>query len=622
MKSATVTLKSDKEHLHERKELYIGNCDTVLTEMWVLEKNQLVFKEVLYNEGYFKLINEIIDNAVDEYIKTDGKFATEISFNVLPNSVFEISDNGRGISSQKDLKSDKTQVELAFCFLKAGSNWGEDKTVQIGANGIGASAVNMMSDFFQVETWDGTQKTELVCKDEASSIQIKHKKNSSKRGTKVTFKINNRHFNNVNQISPDLIYQFCYKRIIELYSSYPRIRFKFNGQLIHKKIWDFLPLEGRLFKFKGIEMGIFFKDSDSDEVPDLSYVNGINTYRGGTHVKFIKRKINELIRQNLEKKTKSKINNSFLNSHLLYSISLTGFMKAEFNTQNKTELINSEKEISDFLDRQKEICQIIVQKFYSSYSDRFKKICETIKNQNVEKLIKEVQKSSKRLKRIPKFLDALDKNRKDTILFLVEGDSAKGHFEVVRDIKKHGLFCLRGKVLNVIKHSTEKVLKNEELMNIMNILKIQIGEKVKDPYFDKIGILADADVDGDHISVMVILFFYKFFPDLFHQGRILKILSPIVIAKKGKQVKKFYSYEEFLKEQSKYSDWQIKYNKGLGGLKRDEYRELLSDLKYEVLTIEDMKSLEELFHVLFGKETENRQDWLKGKNIFSNKDEN
>lgn len=615
MNSAKVTLKTEKEHLHERKELYIGNCQTVPTEMWVIEGNKLVFKEIYFNEGYFKLINEILDNSVDEYVKTQGKFANKISFNFLPNGYFEIIDNGRGISSEKDENLGISQVELAFCNLKAGSNWGADKTTQIGANGIGASAVNLMSEYFKVETWDGKQKTELICKNECENVEVKHKRNKDKRGTKVTFKINSRHFNDLHLISEDLLFYMCFKRVIELFSSYPSIEFKFNGVAVIQKIWDFLSLEGKVFKFKDFEVGMFFKTQGMDECLDLSYVNGIDSYKGGTHVKYVKRKINELIRENIEKKSKTKITNSFINSHILYVVSIKNFMKPEFSTQNKTELINPEKDLNAFF-TQKEVFSMISQKFYTSYSSEFKKLIESIKTQSVMKLANEVQKNSKSIKRITKFIDANDRNRKDTILFLVEGDSAKGHFEVVRDIKKQGMFPLRGKILNAFKHPLSKVLQNEEIINILSILKLKIGDKPDQIYFDKIGILSDADVDGDHISIMITLFFYKYFPDLFNQGKILKILSPIVIAKKGKKVKNFYSYEEYVSVQEKYKDWTIKYNKGLGGLKREEYADMLNDLKYDVLTIDDMKETERIMEICFGKNTEERQNWLQGKDIL------
>ena len=197
-------------------------------------------------------------------------------------------------------------------------------------------------------------------------------------------------------------------------------------------------------------------------------------------------------------------------------------------------------------------------------------------------------------------------------MFLVEGDSAKSFFPMVRNKMKHGMYQLRGKVKNVYGKSILKILENNEYKDIVNIVNLKYGETLNNLYFDKIGILTDADVDGDHISSMLILFFYTFFPKLFEQKRILKILSPIVIAKKGKQVKKFYTYEEFLEKQDKYEGWALKYNKGLGGLNKQEYSEMINDLKYEEIENIDKEENKAIIDMLFGNDTNKRKNWLQG----------
>jgi len=616
MKSAIVKLLNEKEHLHERKELYIGSCRTENRDMWILDDNVLKFQSIAYNEGYFKLINEIIDNSIDEFVKTQGKFGNIISIDMLPNRTLRVSDNGRGISSDIDESTGKTQVELALCNLKAGSNWGSEKTTQIGANGIGASAVNYFSNRFDVDTWDGKMKTELRCSDECGKIKISHKRNKMKRGTTVTFQINSNHFSDIDQLTDDLLENMCRKRVIELATSFPNILFTFNGNRMFKPLWDFLPSMGKVYKFNNIQVGIFFKDDA--EVMDLSYVNGINTYKGGSHIKYVKKHINELIRNNLEKKSKVKVTNVFLNSHLMFVVFVDKFNNAEFNTQNKTELINTEKEVREVLNR-KEVFELISSKFYKEYQKTFKELIDKLKNNHIEKLVNDNSKTKSRKSSIPNFIDANDKNRKDTILYLVEGLSAKGHFDVVRDVDKHGLFPLRGKIINSYKNTTAKILKNEELKNIMNILDLKIGVKPDTLYFDKIGIMADADVDGDHIGIMMMLFFYQYFPSLFNEHKILKILSPIVIAKKKKTIKNFYKYEDYVSQQTKYNSengWKISFNKGLGGLERDEYETMLNDMKYEIITLDDIEEAKNIVELCFGKDTLVRQQWLQGDEVI------
>jgi len=613
MKSANITKKSDIEHLHLRKAFYIGSCSTSVVPMWVLDNNQMLkFDNVEYNVGYFKLIYEIIDNSIDEYIKTSGKYSTKIDITISNDGTIRVVDNGRGISSKKDKETGKYQTELAFCYLKSGSNWDRDSS--IGMNGVGASAVNMFSTKFIVNSCDGVYNTKLISLNNTKDITTSRTK-SKKRGTSVEFKLDNSHFENVEMFTPSMIEKIVTKRIIELRTAYPKIHFSINGVNIIKNIWDCFSSDPYLYIKPSINI-LFLNKTDSN-MTDISYVNGLDTYKGGSHLKYVKNEIIKYIKNIILKKHKVEIKNFNINNNFMFGLSVTKFPKPEFDTQNKTRLINTDKEIKEYMNSIKINLEFVAKKIYDKFEEQFDNIAENLKHNKIKKKMEKVNSNLKNVKRIAQFIDAVDKDRRGTTLFIVEGDSAKSHFPIVRNKNKHGLFPLKGKILNAFNSSLSKILENKELTDLMNIIGLKVGENVDLKYFDKIAILTDADVDGDHIASMLMLFFYNYFPHLFKEGRIIKILSPIIICKKGKIIKRFYEYEDFLKEQHKYKNWTIEYNKGLGSLTPEEYALMLQDLKYNVLNIEDINETNNIIDVLFNKKnSDKRRVWLGGSSAM------
>lgn len=614
--SAIVTKPEQSEYIKLRKSIYIGNCQTITQKKWIIENKELVYKDILYNEGYFKIINEILDNSIDEYLKTKGKFSTKIDVTIKSDGTIRIVDNGRGISSEKDEKTGKYQVELAFCDLHSGSNW--DRNVSIGMNGVGSSVTNFLSDSFVVETCDGKYKTKLSCQKNCTLSKITRVKDNI-RGTSVEFKIDTTQFENINLIESLHIKNIIYKRLVELKTIFPKIKFSLNDEQIKETIWTFID------KFDNITMGkddiiiSVFYNQDDEVKDDISYVNGLDTYKGGTHLKYIKSEIGKFIKTKLGKKYKTEIKNiqPFYNK-LVFVVSINNFSKPEFNTQNKTELINQEKEIKAFLD-DKIVFDFISKKIFEKFEAKFEEIIISLNEKDINKKLNKLDKDSKKdkFKKLASFIDAVDKDRRDTILFLVEGDSAKSHFPIVRNKNKHGMLPLRGKVLGAYNSTLAKVLENKELTDLMNIVGLKIGYKTDTRYYDKIAILTDADVDGNHIASMLMLFFYKYFPHLYEQKRIVKVMSPIVICIKGKEIRRFYEYDDFLKNQDKFTTgWRIEYNKGLGSLTEEEYSLMINQPKFEIITMDDLEETNKKFEVLFDKnKTEERRFWLQGKSI-------
>lgn len=613
MKSDVIEKLEQREHVLLRKSIFVGNCRTVLEPKWIIYDNKLTYKEIPYNEGYFKIINEIIDNSIDEYLKTNGKFGTKLDLTIEPDGTITVKDNGRGLSSGKDRKTGKYHVELAFCELNTGSNW--QREVSIGMNGLGSALTNILSDKFKVVTSDGKYETTLDCISNCSEISLTRKKSSS-RGTSVIFKIDNSRFDDIHIQTVDSIKTILYKRMVELQTVFPKIQITFNSHLIEKTIWDYLPTTCFSVTKKNIQFRAYY--SPGTTAIDLSYINGLDVYKGGSHIKNFKTIFNKVIKEMISKKYKIDFNSmASIYNTFYFGFSLSNFPKPEFNTQNKTELINTDKEIKDFFELNGFDVTKLAKDFFNQYQTEINKIVETIQNSKLIDKVKKREKNNKRAKQIASFMDAVDRDRKDTVLFLVEGDSATSHFPIVRDKKKHGMFPLKGKVISAYGNTLEKILSNKEIVDLMNILGLTINKKIDGRYFDKIAILTDADVDGDHIAIMLFLFFYKYFPHLYNEKRIIKILSPLVIARKGSSIKRYYRYEEFLKDQLKLSGWKIEYNKGLGSLTEEEYSYMLNNPVYEEIVIDNNDVVSGLIEILFDKKrADDRKLWLQGKNLM------
>jgi DNA topoisomerase-2 len=192
---------------------------------------------------------------------------------------------------------------------------------------------------------------------------------------------------------------------------------------------------------------------------------------------------------------------------------------------------------------------------------------------------------------------------------IVSHNSAMGFLLKVRDPKTIGGFPLRGVVMNVFDKKPAEVLKNKELSELIAVLNLDINDpdSVDNMDYAKVATLADADHDGNHISGLLLAFFYKFWPRLFAENRIAITRTPIMISDKGSQVKWFYSYDDARDFKSKHSGWHHRYIKGLASLTEAEYNVIINQPHFDIIEIDNPK----WFNVMFGKDSEPRKQWLK-----------
>jgi len=218
--------------------------------------------------------------------------------------------------------------------------------------------------------------------------------------------------------------------------------------------------------------------------------------------------------------------------------------------------------------------------------------------------------AQKKLRRV-KVQKHVAASTKQSTLFLCEGDSAMGFLLKVRDPKVVGGFPLRGVVMNTFDKKPADVLKNKELSELVAVLGLDINDpdSIDNMDYEKVATLADADHDGNHISGLLLSFFYKFWPRLFTEGRIAITRTPIMISTKGKDLKWFYSYSEAREFKNKNTGWHHRYIKGLASLTEKEYDVIINQPRFDVIEIDN----EKWFTVMFGKDSEPRKQWLKAE---------
>jgi DNA topoisomerase-2 len=190
--------------------------------------------------------------------------------------------------------------------------------------------------------------------------------------------------------------------------------------------------------------------------------------------------------------------------------------------------------------------------------------------------------------KVIKLIDAKKSgDRKNCTLAIFEGDSASSAFRRYRDPQTQGAFPLRGKFINVREIPDSKVVQNKEVQSLMAAIGLKIGHEPKDLRYGKVLFYTDADVDGNSISALLINFFGKYWPELFSDGRMLKVETPLMVAKKGKETLSFYSDEEYKQweaKQKSLSSWNIEYKKGLAALEDEEYQEIIRSPRSYILT--------------------------------------
>ncbi|MGC9119950.1 MAG: DNA topoisomerase (ATP-hydrolyzing) subunit B [Sulfurihydrogenibium sp.] len=518
--------------------------------------------------GLHHLVWEILDNAVDEAM---AGFAKNISVVIHEDGSVTVEDDGRGIPVDIHPEFKIPAVEMVFTILGAGGKFSK-KAYQYsgGLHGVGASVVNALSKWLVVEVYRNGKIYRQEYSYGKPVTPLKVVGETTKRGTKVTFKPDDSIFETTN-----IKYDIIQKRVRELAFLNPGVKFTVIDERKDLKeefyfengIVDFVkvlnqakePLFDDVIYIKGEKDGVLvevaFQYTKSYNEVVESFVNNIKTVEGGTHVSGFRaaltRSMNKTISSmKLPKELKSGVSGDDLREGLTVVISVK-VPEPQFEGQTKTKLGNQDV---------KRIVESVVGDYLLEFFDKNKDIAVKIAEKAIEAAVaREAARKAKEMSRRKSFLEdsslpgkLADCSENDpTIceLFIVEGESAGGSAKQGRDRRTQAILPLKGKILNVEKARIDKILSNEEIRAIVNAIGTGIGlpiksedeEKKEDEGFDlsklryhKIILMADADVDGSHITTLLLTLFYRFFPQIIENGHLYIAQPPLYKLKKGR----------------------------------------------------------------------------------------
>ena len=601
----------DISHVILRPGMYIGSIKPHTANKWIVEEGKMLQREITYNPGFLKIFDEIVTNSVDESKREGSKLNTvKIDLNRKTNKV-TIWDNG-GIPVVKNTEHDEWIPEMVFSNLKAGSNFDDtEERSWAGTNGVGSTLTNIYSKEFKISTCDGKNSFVQTFSNNMRERTQPVVKKAKANHTEISYITDLEKFG-LTDIDDDH-YKMIEKRIYDIAACNTGLKIYFNGTLININSFDdYIKLytEEYFYEFKKDKtwsLGIALSQNGFQQV---SFANTTETYDGGTHVDYVMNQIIVSLREFFLKKHKVDIKPSELKQHMFLFLDAT-VINPSFSSQTKEKLITEVKEFGTTFEVSPKLIQSILK------SEIVNSILDWIqqkKNAEDSKLQRDLNKKLTKIK-VEKLIDAKGKDRWKYSIGLFEGDSAISAFRKYRTPETMGAFALKGKFVNVSEITNQKLVQNDEAVNLMASIGLKLGQEidVRNLRYGRVLIFTDADMDGNAISALLINFFYKYWPDMFERKMIYKVETPIVVAiPKAKTKKKvlFYTQSEYNEwsEQNDLKQFEIKYKKGLAALVDDEYDDIINRPRLTLITKDEASkgSLE----TWFGKSADLRKNEL------------
>ena len=593
-----------RQHVRERIGMYMGSSSKEDIERFILGE----WKKTTYVPALSKMVDEILDNSIDEAIRTNFKFANKIDVSINSNKI-TVTDNGRGIPQDK-IFDEAMQTEIlrpvaAWTKVNAGTSF-DDERVTIGTNGVGSAATNFLSKTFTGKTWSNQKSIQLDCKDGADTMNVKTGSKAG-NGTEVSFVPDFELFevDSLDQLDTIILIE---DRLISLQMAFPEIQFSFNKKKIavnnFKKYTEMFSDISIMEKTTNLS---YFIAPSEDGFRTNSYINGVNTRQGGTYVDHFMNSIIDSLTVKIKRRHKVEVLKTTIKSGITFVMFARNFVNPKFDSQTKERLTNPTGNIKEHL----EICRVRDAEWLANKILNTPDIIDPIIEAQLAKKLAADRRAAtlaqKKLRKV-KVAKHISANKDDATLKIVEGDSAMGFLLKVRDPDTVGAFPLRGVIMNTWDMKPAEVLKNKELSELVAVLGLDINDpdSVDNMTYKYIATLTDADHDGiGHISPLLIAFFYKFWPRLLLENRVQITRTPIMISTKDKTVKWFYTYEE-AQTFKKNEGWKHRYIKGLGSLTEDEYHVIINKPMYDTVTIDDAS----VFQMMFGKESSLRKEYM------------
>ena len=619
------TALSELEHILHRPTMYIGSIKEEETSLLIYNENEnkMMMKYLTYSPAMLKLFDEILSNSCDEYRRKDnmGLNNIDVIINKDDNSI-TIKDNG-GIPIVKHKEAGVYVPEFIFGQLRTSSNYddNDDRNI-VGTNGLGSVLSNIFSKKFIIESADKKNKLLVEWTNNMNNKSEPKIEKCNEHYTKTTFFID---FDKFEQSKYGLTNDFIkilHKRCIDAAAANLGLSINFIVKTKDEKNkinWKFKNFEEYMDLYSDFydkKTIISLKDNQKqiwvcpDCGIDVAFVNGAECSKG-THIKAVRKPIGDIIIEYLKKKHKIELTNKSIDGK--YGIfGIFDISNPIYTSQTKEELSvpveNFYKDPNikfnipdDFLKKcqKSEIVQLVL--------DWYKQKTAAEDEKALRKINRETNKG---LKRPDKYITCSSRKKNDRQLWIFEGDSAKAGFRGGRNPDIQAGYTMRGVPLNCYGMTPLQIMKNEVFNDIVTILGLKWGKEfdINELNFGKIVISTDADVDGDKIAALLLLFFNNW-PELIEKGIVCRSISPIIISRKGKECRKFYTMEEFKAEEKKLKGYSHKYAKGLGGLSNQESKEMYQEPKF--LYFKKDEAADSMFRKWFAKgDSETRKQML------------
>jgi DNA topoisomerase-2 len=574
----------DIEHVLLRPGMYVGSTKPKEDDVFLLAlteegEQKMSLQKVTYNPAFLKIFDEIISNSVDEHRRNPKLNEVKVLLRTAEGSI-TVWDNG-GIPVVKHSVHNEWVPEMIFSNLKAGSNFNdEEDRLVAGTNGVGSTLTNIFSKRFQIRTCDGKNLFSQVFE---NNMRVREpavvSKKSGKGFTEITFQPDLTRFGLTELDAQHL--GMIRKRCLELAACNKglKITFTLDGE---EELFTFESFRDycRMYSAGGT---FFYEEAPRWKVgvlpsegafTQVSYVNSVESRDGGTHVEYVTNQIVTWLRERVKKKHKLDLKPQEIKNHLFVLVQ-ADVVNPAFSSQTKEKLIT---EARDFGSKWEPSEKFLKEIFLSEIIQRILDWAQQKALADERKQLRELNKLVDKEK-VLKLIDAkASSGRVRCSLAIFEGDSATSAFRKYRDPLTQGAFPLRGKVLNVAELTPAETVKNHEVKSLLIAIGLKMGEEPKDLRYGKILIYADADPDGDSITGLLVNFFGRYWPELFQEGRVLRVMTPLVVAKKGGETLPFYTnadFEAWLEKIKDLKKWDLAYKKGLAALEDEEYKEII-----------------------------------------------